>query len=312
MNVLRQISELRSLPGPLHLAIGVFDGVHPGHRKVIQTALEGAAENGGSAVVMTFDPHPVRVLCPERAPRLLASLTHKMRLLADIGVENVLVQTFDTAFASLSAEDFIARLVAAAQPLRQICVGRDWRFGAGRSGDYSMLKEAGAEYGFAVDAIESVTCASGEVISSTRIREAIQAGDFAAAREALGRDYTVVGVVVEGLRLGRTIGFPTANLRVFNEELPPVGVYAVEVRLDDGLVRHGVANLGFRPTVEGTDARLLLEVHLFDFDDDLYGREMEIWFRQFIRPEQKFDSFEALKAQIAEDATAARKHLRQA
>lgn len=306
MNILSQISDLRNLPGPLHLAIGVFDGLHTGHRKVIETAIHGAQESGGTALVMTFDPHPVRVICPDRSPRLLASLRHKLHLLHSIGIRHVLVQTFTKDFAEVTAEDFIAQLVEAGQPLRQICVGRDWRFGKERKGDHHLLQSEGEKHQFTVSAIAPVKCGDGSVISSTRIRHAIQLGDFESARQLLGRDYTVLGEVIEGRKLGRTIGFPTANLRVFNEELPPSGVYAVEALLTNGKTRKGIANLGYRPTIEGESKRRLLEVHLFDFDQDIYGQELEIRFGKFIRPEKKFDSLDSLKSQIAQDVLAAR------
>jgi riboflavin kinase/FMN adenylyltransferase len=306
MNVLSQISELSTLPGPLHLAIGVFDGLHIGHQKVIQTAIDAAEKSGGTAAVMTFDPHPICIVCPDRAPRLLASLHHKIQLLESFGIEHLLVQTFDQEFSERSADNFVDQLVAAAQPLSKICVGSDWRFGQHRQGDCDFLRAKGALHGFTVDGIEPVHCDQHEVISSTRIRAAIQTRDFATAKRLLGREYTVLGKVIQGRQLGRTIGFPTANLKVFNEELPPKGVYAVEAKMPDGTLQRGVANLGVRPTIEGTEARLLLEVHLFDFSQDIYDLEIEIFFRKFLREEKKFESLDALKAQIAQDAAAAK------
>ncbi len=309
MNVITDIAELSSLKGPLHLAVGVFDGVHLGHRAVILRALEGALKSGGTAVVLTFDPHPASVLRPGRHPRLLASLRHKCRLIAALGIEQLLVLTFDDEFATIEANAFVERLVLAGRPLVEICVGADWRFGNGRTGNAELLEALGRKHGFALAAIPAVTTPAGEIVSSTRVREVIQRGDLDHASVLLGRDYTVLGEVVEGRKLGRTLGFPTANLRVFNEELPPNGVYAIRAEYR-GRLFPGVGNLGVRPTVEGAAAKRLLEVHLFDFTDSIYGEELEVHFVRPLRPEKKFESLDALKAQITRDAEEARLALR--
>jgi riboflavin kinase/FMN adenylyltransferase len=307
MKVYRQIGELASLGGGIHLAIGVFDGIHLGHQAVIHAAIESARADGGVPVVVTFDPHPLVVLRPEAAPRLLASLAHQQKILADLGIENLLVIAFDQEFASQAAETFIRQLAAACRPLRQICVGAEWQFGRGRQGDVELLERLGSQLDFRVNGVAPVRSADGEVISSTLVRRAVRDGDFGRAKQLLGRDYTVLGDVVEGRRLGRTIGFPTANLAVHSEQLPPSGVYAVRVELDDGESLCGVANLGTRPTVNPDGARRLLEVHLFDFTGDLYGRTMEVWFERHLRNEQKFDGIDALKAQISIDVEAAQR-----
>ncbi|HEY3899559.1 MAG TPA: bifunctional riboflavin kinase/FAD synthetase [Chthoniobacter sp.] len=302
--VLRAIGELREVPGPVFLAIGVFDGVHLGHQAVIRRALEAARQHGGSAVAVTFDPHPVRVLRPEQAPRLLTSTAHKLRLIRDLGVSYQLVIHFDEAFAATPPEDFIRALVGAARPLREICVGFEWSFGKGRTGNLALLEKLGMELGFAevgVPAVES----DGEIISSTLIRRAVENGDLARAAELLGREFTVLGTVIEGDRLGRKLGFPTANLSAHNEQFPPNGVYAVEARRD-GKVWPGVANIGVRPTVKNARGERLLEVHLFDFAEEIYGEKLEITFRQFLRPEQRFANLDELKAQIGRDAEKAR------
>ena len=309
MRVMRQIGELASLGEAVYLAIGVFDGIHLGHQAVIRTAIESAGAGGGLPVVVTFDPHPMVVLRPDAAPRLLASLAHQQKILARMGIDHSLVITFDRAFAAQSAEGFIRQLVAACRPLKQICVGADWQFGRGRQGDLSLLQRLGAELDFGVSGVAPVRSADGEVISSTLVRSAVCEGDLGRARALLGRDYTVLGDVVEGRKLGRTIGFPTANLAVHSEQLPPSGVYAVQVELDDGQSLNGVANLGTRPTVDPEGARRLLEVHLFDFDGDLYGRSMEVWFVRFLREERKFDGIDLLKSQIAVDVEAAKQAL---
>ena len=189
--------------------------------------------------------------------------------------------------------------------MRQICVGAEWNFGRGRSGNVALLQQLGTELGFSVTGVRPVLSSAGEVISSTLVRGAVSEGELARAADLLGRDYTVLGDVVEGRKLGRTIGFPTANLAVHSEQLPPSGVYAVRARLG-GKSRRGVANLGTRPTLEADGARRLLEVHLFDFEGDLYGQTMEVWFDQFLRAEQKFDGVDSLKEQIAKDVCQAR------
>lgn len=304
MEILRSVDELSKVPGPVHLAIGVFDGVHLGHMAVIGDALSGARASGGSAVVVTFDPHPVRVLAPEAAPRLLTAERHKELLLEQLGVKWMLVISFDEAFAAIPGGDFVRHLCTSSDNLRQIAVGTDFVFGAKRSGNVPLLESMGVDYGYSVSAVDQVMV-DGERVSSTAVRRAIQTGDFGKAASLLGRDYTVLGTVIQGRMLGRELGFPTANLTVHSEQLPPNGVWAVRVTVG-GEPRSGVANLGVRPTVEGGGARKLLEVHLFDFDGDLYGAEMDVRFVRFIRDEKKFDSLDALKAQIADDVAAAR------
>jgi len=306
--VLRTISELRNLPGPLFLAIGVFDGVHRGHQAVIRRALDAARFAGGTAVVVTFDPHPVRVLRPEQAPRLLTSTAHKLRLIRDLGVMHQLVIPFDLGFAATPPEDFIRALAAAARPLREICVGFEWSFGKGRAGNLALLDRLGRELGFDEVGVAAVEM-DGEIISSTLIRAAVEGGDLARAAKLLGREFTILGTVVEGDRLGRKLGFPTANLSAHNEQYPPNGVYAVEAKRG-GQLLPGVANIGVRPTVKNAGGERLLEVHLFDFSEEIYGEDLEITFRKFLRPEQKFAGIEELRAQIQRDAEQARAALK--
>jgi riboflavin kinase/FMN adenylyltransferase len=301
----RNIEEIAGLAGPWHLALGVFDGVHGGHREVIQRAVQGARREGGRAGVVTFDPHPIRVLAPDRAPsRLLASLEHKAQILGSVGVDELFVIPFDAAFAALSAEDFIAMLCRLSPQLRRLAVGEDWRFGAGRRGDVVVLERFGQSEGFLVEAVAPVMQA-GERISSTRIRQAIRDGNLAAAAAMLGRNYTVTGMVLEGRKLGRTLGFPTANILTADEQLPPDGVWVVRAKVGDTWFR-GVANLGRRPTVEQADAPRLLETHLFGFAGDLYGTTMEVEFVSFLRSERKFGSLDELREAIGADVAAAR------
>lgn len=303
MRTLRDIADLKDLRGPLHLAVGVFDGVHLGHRAVIEAARAARDKAGtGTVVVVTFDPHPASVLSPENAPRLLTATDHKIALLAmRPGVEVVLVVEFTPAFSERPAEEFVEELVRTAPGggIASISVGQGWRFGKGRGGDVALLRELGEQHGFTVNAVETVS-AGGLTVSSTRIREAVAAGDFAVARTLLGREYSVFGTVVEGRRLGRTLGFPTANLTVHSEQLPPTGVYAVRAT-GRGDSWDGVGNLGYRPTVEGGEVKRLLEVHLFGLGHDIYGEELEVEFVEFLRAERKFSGMEELKEQIARD-----------
>lgn len=304
MQVLRSIPELAQIPGPVFLAIGVFDGVHLGHQAVISTATRHATEAGGTAVVVTFDPHPVKILRPEKSPRLLTATQHKIALIRGLGVSHLLVLRFDREFASTSPEDFVRQLVESAQPLREICVGQEWSFGKNRAGNLALLKKLGAEFGFNVVGVEPVTSQE-KIISSTAIRQAVETGDFATARRMLGRDYTILGTVEEGKHLGRSLGFPTANLSAHSEQFPPNGVYAAEGLLN-GKTMRGVVNLGVRPTIDDGSPQRVLEFHLFDFDRDLYGENVELRFLQYLRPEQKFENVAALREQIARDVEAAR------
>lgn len=289
------------------MAIGVFDGVHRGHQELIGRTLREAETLEATAVVLTFDPHPARVLRPDAAPHLLTSTAHKQRLIEALGCPVFACQTFDREFAALPPEIFIEALARAAQPLRRICVGHNWAFGKNRSGNVALLNDLGRRLDFQTIEIDPVTV-DGELVSSTRIRKAVQGGDFATARSLLGRDYTILGTVRRGRQLGGRIGFPTANLAAHNEQFPPDGVYAVRALLR-GEWFGGVANIGTRPTVNDSPERLL-EVHLFDFAGDCYGEDLEVRFEGFLRGEQKFPSLDDLKAQIGRDAVRARDALR--
>jgi riboflavin kinase / FMN adenylyltransferase len=304
METLTSIAGLAAVPGPVHLAIGFFDGVHAGHQEVIGQARHRAAESGGTAVVATFDPHPLKFLRPDIAPRLLTSTRHKALILERLGVTHLLIIPFDAAMAALEPDEFVAHIAAAARPLASITVGKSWAFGRGRTGTLATLERLGKAHGFTAHGVCPVT-SGGEPVSSTRIRSAVERGDFADAAQLLARDYSVLGTVIHGRHLGNQIGFPTANLALEAEQLPPLGVYAVRA-LVRGELHRGVANLGHRPTVDGDSRERHLEVHLFNFDNDIYGEAMEVRFIQRLREEQKFDSLDALKAQIARDALHAR------
>lgn len=307
MKILDSIPELSAIPGPVVLAIGVFDGVHLGHEAVICRALREAKEQGGTAVAVTFDPHPARVLRPETAPRLLTAARHKLDLLAALGVQHALVVPFTAETAATPPEDFVRMLFAACRPLRAICVGHDWSFGRNRAGDLALLQRMGDELGFEEIGVPPVLV-DGEIVSSTLIRAAVEAGDFPKAQHLLGRPYSVLGTVVKGDGLGRQLGYPTANLSAHNEQFPPDGVYAVEALIGKRAFT-GMVNIGVRPTIPTASGERLLELHVFDFSGDLYGQDVEVFFHQFLRPEQKFGGIEELLRQIAGDAEKARRIL---
>jgi riboflavin kinase / FMN adenylyltransferase len=305
MQILRSIPELSRLPGPLFLAIGVFDGVHHGHQAVISTSAQHARSANGTPVVVTFDPHPMKVLRPSEAPHLLTATQHKVRLIRDLGVQHLLIIEFDKAFAATPPEDFVQQLATHSKPLREICVGHEWSFGKGRRGNLALLKKLGAQFDFNVVGIPAVTLRNGELVSSTAIRHAIEAGDLAKAAEMLGREHTILGTVVRGDHLGKKIGFPTANLSAHSEQFPPNGVYFAQATLA-GTVYPGVVNLGYRPTVSSGKSERVLEIHLLDFDHEIYGKDLEVRFVRYLRAEQKFENFDALARQIELDVQQAR------
>jgi riboflavin kinase/FMN adenylyltransferase len=297
--------------GPAYLAIGVFDGVHLGHQAVIGRAVDDSRrEASAAAVVVTFDPHPLRILRPESAPRLLTSTRHKFQFFAALGATHCLALPFDAVLAGTPADAFISGLAAAARPLREVCVGFNWTFGRGGTGNLDLLTRLGERHGFAVVGLPSVIV-DGETVSSTLVRQAVEAGDLRKAAKFLGRDFTILGTVVAGQQLGRQLGFPTANLAAHNEQFPPDGVYAVDAEWR-GERYGGVVNLGVRPTVSAPGGERLLELHLFDFDRVIYGEDVEVSFRAFLRPERKFAGLDELRDQIARDAAQAREMARRA
>lgn len=303
MHVWQSIASLENIPGPVVLALGVFDGLHLGHQAVLSAARALAVKQGGTAVMATFSPHPLRVLRPDISPLLMTSLEHKKRLLQGLGIEHLLVIPFTAEFGDQDPEQFLEDLRRSARPLGGIVTGTDYCFGKQRRGTVQMLAEYGALHGIEVCSISAVML-GGERISSTRLRRAVMDGDFGLAAQLLGRPHSVLGTVMSGKQLGRTLGFPTANLHVHSEQLPPPGVYAVRVRIEDTPFA-GMANLGVRPTVQ-SDGQPVLEVHILDFNQMLYGQDIEIEFVQFLRAEQKFSGIEALKAQLEADRDQAR------
>ncbi|HXX41188.1 MAG TPA: bifunctional riboflavin kinase/FAD synthetase [Chthoniobacterales bacterium] len=304
MEILRSIPELERLRGPLFLAIGVFDGVHLGHQAVISTSADHAHAENGTPVVVTFDPHPEKILRPQSAPHLLTATQHKIELIRKLGVEHLLVIQFSQEFAAIPAEQFVDRLVAYSKPLGEICVGHEWAFGKNRAGNLDLLNKLGRRLHFNVVGIPPVS-AKRTVVSSTAIRQAIERGDFATAAEMLGRDYTILGTVICGDKLGKKFGFPTANLSAHNEQFPPNGVYVAEALLD-GQLHRGVVNLGVRPTVSSEKSERVLEIHLLDFNREIYGEQLEVRFIRYLRPEEKFENVTALVEQIRRDVQKAR------
>jgi riboflavin kinase / FMN adenylyltransferase len=305
-----------SLEKPLErcvLTVGNFDGLHVGHRRIMSTVTSRARAFSGEAAVYTFEPHPRKVLQPERAPRLLTTLEQKLELFEAAGVDVAIVEPFDLEFAKLPAERFVREILFERIAPLEVYVGYDFRYGRDREGSMRTLTELGPHLGFAVTIVPEVKLGSRDV-NSTRIRELLEQGHVEEAAQLLGRRYSIRGRVVAGERRGRTLGFPTLNLAPDNEVLPQAGVYACTVRfLDDGAppagsVHRAVTNVGQRPTF-GDLARPLTEAHLLDFSADVYGRRVEVAFVDHLRPEQRFPSVDALRAQIARDADAARARL---
>ena len=303
----------RKLRRPV-LTIGNFDGLHVGHRAIMQTVLERARALDGEAVVYTFDPHPRKVVSPDRAPSLLTTLDQKLELLEGMGVDVVIVEPFDRDFARLPPEAFIQEFVHQSINPLEVYVGYDFHFGRDREGSMRLLATIGPRLGFSVTIIPEVTLGDRDV-NSTRIRELLSQGEVSAAAVLLGRSFRVRGRVVRGAERGHLIGFPTANLATDNEVLPAAGVYTGHVCfLDSGDPERGamlpvVTNVGLRPTFE--DGRgLVAESHILDFEGDVYGRKIELSFEYRLRGERKFSGLAELREQIARDVSEARAHLR--
>ena len=303
MELIRGLHNLRASQHPCAATIGSFDGVHCGHQAVIRTLQRAAVERSLPPMVITFEPQPREYFQPDEAPPRLTRLREKLQAMSLYGVERVLCLRFNTHLAGLTADDFIREVLVDGLGIRYLLVGDDFRFGRDRTGNFGLLKQAGARHGFDVAAMDTVDI-GGDRVSSTRVRALLAFGELAAAAELLGRPFTLCGRVAHGDKRGRTIGFPTANIHLFRHLAPLTGVYAVEMRWAGAQAHQGVANIGRRPTVDGT--RLQLEVHLFDFDGDLYGRQVQVGFIDKLRDEQRFESFEALQAQIRKDAAQAR------
>ncbi|HLL32131.1 MAG TPA: bifunctional riboflavin kinase/FAD synthetase [Allosphingosinicella sp.] len=288
------------------VALGNFDGFHSGHQAVVARAVERARSEKRPVLVATFDPHPVRFFRPETAPFRLTSLDQRQRLFEAAGADAMIVFRFGAALAATPADEFISNNLLDLIGAAGVVTGEDFTFGRGRGGNVAVLAAAGARLGFSVDSVGPVSDLEGP-ISSSRIRRALQEGDCETAARLLTRPFAIEGVVEHGDKRGRTIGYPTANIALGPYLRPRFGIYAVHGRLADGRVLDGAANLGIRPTFE--PPRELLEPYFFGFDGDLYGRTIEVELISFLRPEAKYDSLDALKAQMAADCDEARRRL---
>ncbi len=292
------------------VVIGNFDGVHEGHRQVIARARAIAKGLGTPLVVLTFEPHPRQYFRPDTPTFRLTPLRSKTRQLEPLGIDALLALPFDERIAARTAEDFIGDILVGALGARHVVIGYDFAFGKDRAGNPQTLQEAGARHGFGVTCVEAAVSEDGAEFSSTRVRQLLREGKPAAAAAYLGRPWEVEGHIQHGDKRGRQLGFPTANIDLEGYLLPAFGVYAVRLRMDDSPDgtdsgwMDGVANLGLRPTIG--DDKVLLEVHLFDFDSDIYGRLARVALVEFLRPEQKFDGLDALQVQIAADTARAR------
>lgn len=304
MQLVRHAGDLKTEGRKVCLAIGVFDGVHLGHQQVIRQCILDARQQDGLAVAVTFDRHPMAVVAPERAPLLIYSLNQRLEVIGSLGVDAILVLDFSPELSRLPGRDFIENLRRDLGPLGSICVGATFTFGYKRSGTVTLLKELGSELGFSVHGLAALSL-DGEVVSSTRIREAIRRGDIESATQMLGRSYSLRSTVIQGDHLGRKLGFATANLDVRGLLTPPTGVYVAHARVADRRL-NAVVNIGTRPTLGTTDPVLRVEAHILDFAADIYGAKIELSFLQYLRPEKKFANVEELKAQISRDIEAAR------
>jgi riboflavin kinase/FMN adenylyltransferase len=308
----RWLDHREPMPASLRgavIALGNFDGFHAGHQAVAREAIEWARAEGRPAVIATFDPHPVRFFNPDIPPFRLTTLEQRQELYLAAGATAMLVFHFDSALAGTSAEDFVRVLLAQDLGVAGVVTGEDFTFGQGRSGNRALLEELGRGAGIACRTVAPVMD-RGEPVSSSRIRDALRAGDPQEAARVLTRPFAIRGVVEHGDKRGRTIGYPTANLAIESYLRPRYGIYAVTGRvLSTGQELRGAANLGVRPQFD--PPKELLEPHFFDFDGDLYGQEIEVAFHHFLRPEAKFDELEALVAQMDADCAQARQLLAQ-
>jgi riboflavin kinase/FMN adenylyltransferase len=299
---------LRHLPAratvPTALTVGNFDGVHLGHRAMLDRLAAAAVERQLACCVMTFEPHPREFFAPDRAPTRLTSLREKLKLLAGLGVERVHVRRFDYDFARIDAQAFIEHVMIDGLRVRWLLVGDDFRFGARRQGDFELLRQAGLQSGFEVARMDSVSV-DGMRVSSTAVRELLAAGELDAAARLLGRPYSISGRVVRGRQLGSRLGFPTANLQLKHNRPALWGIFVVEVMDLCAQPLPGVASLGVRPTVVEGGAPVL-EVHIFDFARELYGEHLQVRFLSKLRDEEKYPNMDALRLQIARDVEAAR------
>ncbi len=305
MRIIRGLTHLEPLQNGCVLTIGNFDGLHLGHRTVIQRLAEHGKTLDLPVVVLLFEPQPLEYFLAENAPARLTRLREKVIQLLALPVDQLVVLKFNRQLADFKAERFIEHILIKKLNVKHLVIGDDFHFGKTRRGNFSMLQEAGKIFGFRVEDTRSII-QNEQRISSTLIRDALGAGDLNSAASMLGRDYSVCGRVAHGDKRGRLLGFPTANIEMFRKNTPIVGVYAVTVTGIDDNTYNGVANVGTRPTVDGS-AKVILETHLFDFNRDIYGHYVDVHFKQKIRNEVRFQSLENLKSQIHLDIQEAKK-----
>jgi riboflavin kinase/FMN adenylyltransferase len=298
MQILRSVPDAAS--SPVALTIGNFDGVHRGHQAMLAKLRAAARARGLPACVMTFEPHPREFFAPDQAPVRLTTMRDKLELLAAEGVDRAWVLRFNFALAQVTAQEFIARILARGLGVRWLQVGDDFRFGARRAGDLAMLRAQAAAFGYEVEGMATVE-SGGARVSSTAVREALAAGALEQAAQLLGRPFSIAGRVVAGDRLGRQLGFPTANVRITQPQPPFTGIFAVELLRASGARLLGVASLGVRPTVKAQGAAPVLEVYIFDFNEDIYGERVRVEFLHKFRDEAKYVDLDTLKQQIARD-----------
>jgi riboflavin kinase / FMN adenylyltransferase len=312
MKVFRGLPNAESR-APCALAIGNFDGVHRGHHALLAQLRQAADRLQLDSAVMTFEPHPREFFAeragnPAAAPTRISNLRDKLQALTDIGIDRIIVEHFNAHFAALSPQEFVEKILVQGLHAKWLLVGADFRFGAKRAGDISTLTEAGKRYGFEVVTLPDVMNA-GERVSSSAVRRALAAGDLAQTRQLLGHPYAISGHVMHGQKLGRTLGFPTANLRIAHKRPALSGIFVVQVH---GLAAHplpGVASLGVRPTIDDS-GRVLLETHIFDFTEQCYGKLIQVEFLKKLRDEEKYVDLPRLTAAIARDAEQAREYFR--
>ena len=307
MRITRQLDDLRLERQPVVLAVGSFDGVHRGHQAVMSRAVSAAREMRGEAWALTLDPHPLKILKPEAAPPLITSTEHKIRLVEALGVDGCVIMPFTAAVAAEEPADFLGRLKAEAPSLCELVVGDNWTFGRHAKGDVALAQKLGPSIGFAVTVMDPVIW-KGSPISSTRVRRAVAQGHLEEAEHMMGRPFSILGTVVSGKHVGTQLGYPTANLDPHNEVRPPSGIYAVRVDVG-GRLYDGAAFLAETADAKSTPSGFVVEVHIMDFEADVYGRDLEMLFVRRIREVRPFPTRQALKAQIGRDVEEARRIL---
>ena len=302
MKIVRGTKNIaRPIPYPV-VAIGNFDGVHLGHQIIFRQTAEMASRHHGTSIAFTFEPHPLKIIAPERVPPLLTTFRQKMELIEACGIDQVVCADFTRQFADQQPRDFAKNVLVGLIGVKEIVVGFDYAFGRGREGTIPYLKKMGEEFHFKVHVVEPIKL-NGHLVSSSHVRDLIEEGNVKTARKFLGRDYSIRGPVVHGHHTGHAIGFPTANLDTAKVQIPGTGVYAVRIQ-HEGKTFQGAVNIGFNPTFNRD--RLSVEVHIFDFDENIYGQEVEVMFVDRIRSEMAFKSAEELVEQIKKDIETAR------